>query len=90
MHFYVCLVYVYQIDMSRVTFDWNRTRAYLKAAEGDSLSAAARALGLTQPTLSRQVTGLEETLGITLYERTPRALLTRARAELLAVAQNKG
>lgn len=70
--------------MRRVTFDWNQARAFLAAAEEGSLSAAARALGLTQPTLSRQVTGLEKTLGITLFERMPRALLlTRAGAELL-------
>lgn len=59
----------------RQAFDWNQARAFLVTAEEGSLSAAARALGLTQPTLSRQVASLEENLGVTLFERTPRALL---------------
>ena len=37
--------------MDRV--DWNLLRAFLATAEAGSLSAAARRLGLTQPTLSR-------------------------------------
>jgi len=60
---------------AKTKFDWNQARAFLVTAEEGSLSAAARALELTQPTLSRQVAGLEETLGVTLFERTPRALL---------------
>jgi hypothetical protein len=36
-------------------FDWNRARAFLVTAEEGSLSAAARALGMAQPTLGRQV-----------------------------------
>ena len=60
-------------------------------AEEGSLSAAARALGLTQPTLSRQVAGLEETLGVTLFERTPRALLlTQPGIELLEHFRSMG
>ncbi|WP_273417587.1 LysR family transcriptional regulator, partial [Hyphomonas adhaerens] len=51
---------------------------------GGSLSAAARALGVTQPTLSRQVSALEEKLGITLFERGPRMTsLTSAGLEVL-------
>lgn len=72
------------MEWKKSAFDWNQARAFLVTAEEGSLSAAARALGLTQPTLSRQVAGLEETLGVTLFERTPRALLlTQAGAELL-------
>jgi DNA-binding transcriptional LysR family regulator len=65
-------------------FDWNQARAFLATAEEGSLSAAARALGVTQPTLSRQVSALEETLGITLFERGPRmTILTSAGLEVL-------
>ena len=39
-------------------FDWNQMRAFLATVETGSLSAAARATGLTQPTLSRQVAAL--------------------------------
>jgi len=50
-------------------FDWNCARALLATAEEGSLSAAARALGLTQPTLGRQVASLEAELGVVLFER---------------------
>lgn len=66
-------------------FDWNQARAFLAAAEEGSLSAAARALGVTQPTLSRQVSALEDKLDVTLFERGPRAMtLTVAGRELMA------
>ncbi|MEM6729104.1 MAG: LysR family transcriptional regulator [Pseudomonadota bacterium] len=56
-------------------FDWNHARAFLATAEEGSLSAAARALGQTQPTLGRQVSALEEDLGIVLFERVGRGLV---------------
>lgn len=58
-----------------VSFDWNRARAFLVTAEEGSFSAAARALGLAQPTLGRQVAALEEELGLTLFERVGNALV---------------
>lgn len=65
-------------------FDWNHIRAFLATAEEGSLSAAARKLALTQPTLGRQVSALEEDLGVMLFERVGRTLqLTDAGAELL-------
>ena len=64
--------------------DWNQIRAFLTTAETGSLSAAARSLGLTQPTLSRQVSALEKELGLLLFERIGRSLeLTQAGLELL-------
>ena len=39
------------MDWNAAKFDWNRARAFLVTAEEGSLSAAARALGLAQPTL---------------------------------------
>lgn len=65
-------------------FDWNQARAAVAAAEAGTLSGAARALGLAQPTVGRQVAALETALGVTLFERTGRALLlTGAGAELM-------
>ncbi len=65
-------------------FDWNQARAFLATAEEGSLSAAARALGQTQPTLSRQVSALEEDLGVLLFERVGRSLsLTQSGLDLL-------
>ena len=62
------------MNWQSVTFDWNQVRAFLVTAEEGSLSAASRALGLTQPTLSRQVAALEEALEVTLFERVGRGL----------------
>ncbi|MBL9061212.1 LysR family transcriptional regulator [Tabrizicola sp.] len=58
-----------------IPFDWTQARAFLATVEAGSLSKAARALGLTQPTLSRQVAGLEADLGVVLFERVGRALV---------------
>lgn len=74
----------FRMDWRSVTFDWNRARAFLVTAEEGSLSAAARALGLAQPTLGRQVSALEEELGVALFERTGRGLdLTPSGLELI-------
>lgn len=43
-------------------------------AEEGSLSAAAQALGISQPTLGRQVSALEKELGVSLFERSGRGL----------------
>ena len=72
------------MTISSLPFDWNRARAFLATAEQGTLSAAARSLGLTQPTLGRQVAGLEEELGVVLFERIGKSLkLTTSGAELL-------
>ena len=72
------------MDWRSVKFDWNRARAFLVTAEEGSLSAAARALNMTQPTLGRQVTALEQELGVALFERGGRGLeLTPSGLELV-------
>lgn len=72
------------MDWRSVKFDWNRARAFLVTAEEGSLSAAARALGMAQPTLGRQVDALEEELGIILFERVGRGFtLTPSGLDLL-------
>ncbi|MES9971906.1 MAG: LysR family transcriptional regulator [Candidatus Thiodiazotropha sp.] len=79
------------MDWRSVQFDWNLARAFLVTAEEGSLSAAARALGLTQPTLSRQVAALEEELGVALFEKVGRGLeLTPSGAELLQQVRAMG
>ncbi len=73
------------MNWDAVAFDWNHIRAFLATVEEGSLSGAARVLRQTQPTLSRQITALEETLGLTLFERGTRVMqVTDAGAELLA------
>ncbi len=79
------------MDWRSVKFDWNRARAFLVTAEEGSLSAAARALGMTQPTLSRQVDALEEELSLVLFERAGRGLiLTPSGLELLEHVRGMG
>ncbi|MEO8684295.1 MAG: LysR family transcriptional regulator [Devosia sp.] len=79
------------MDWRAVKFDWNRARAFLVTAEEGSLSAAARALGLAQPTLGRQVDALETELGVVLFERVGRGLeLTPSGLELLEHVRSMG
>ena len=74
-----------------INFDWNHIRAFLVTSEEGTLSAAAKALGLTQPTLSRQVSALEIELGLTLFERVgQRLVLTNSGLELLEYARIMG
>ena len=59
--------------------DWNDVRTFLAVAESGSLNAAARALGMTQPTISRRMDELEYRLGASLFVRSPRGIsLTEA------------
>lgn len=79
------------MDWLTVKFDWNHARAFLVTAEEGSLSAAARALGMSQPTLGRQVGALEAELGLALFERGGRGLsLTPAGMELLEHVRRMG
>ena len=79
------------MDWRSVKFDWNKARAFLVTAEEGSLSAAARALGMAQPTLGRQVSGLEQELGTVLFERVGRGLrLTTSGVELLKHVRDMG
>ena len=72
-------------------FDWSHISAFLATAETGSLSAAARKLGLTQPTLSRQVAALEDSLSVLLFERVGKSLrLTEAGNLLLEHARAMG
>ncbi len=65
-------------------FDWNHARAFLATAQSGSFSAAARLLGMTQPTVGRQVAALEQELGVVLFERVGRGLeLTPTGVDLL-------
>ncbi|MFK7859451.1 MAG: LysR family transcriptional regulator [Granulosicoccus sp.] len=72
------------MNWESVNFDWNHARAFYVTVQEGSLSAAAKALGVTQPTLSRQVAALEAELGITLFERVgQRLVLTESGAKLV-------
>lgn len=68
--------------------DWSHIEAFVAVAEAGSLSAAARASGISQPTLSRHVSALESELGQRLMHRGREGVtLTTAGLKLLAEAQ---
>jgi len=61
---------------------------FLRAAEADSLSAAARALGCSPSTVSKRMQRLENRLGVRLFHRTSRVLrLTPEGEGFLSAAQ---
>lgn len=69
-------------------FDWNHIRAFLAVVEEGSLSGAARALGQTQPTVSRQISSLETALQTSLFIRgTRETTLTDTGAALFEQVQ---
>lgn len=60
-------------------------RLFVRVARGGSFSVAGRELGLSQPSVSRIVSGLETEVGAALLTRTTRAVtLTEAGADYLA------
>jgi DNA-binding transcriptional LysR family regulator len=61
--------------------DWTLLRSFLAVMRRGSLSAAARATGLTQPTVGRHVDELEKGLGIALFTRSPGGLLPTPAAQ---------
>lgn len=56
--------------MEQIEPDWAWYRSFLQVLESGSLSAAGRALGLTQPTVGRHIDGLEAALGLKLFTRS--------------------
>lgn len=59
---------------SATPLDWSLWQAFIAVAETGSLSAAARRLGQSQPTLGRQIKRLEDDTGLSLFARQPRGL----------------
>ncbi len=76
------------MDKHLAPLDWTLVQAFLETAETGTLSAAALKLGLSQPTLGRQVKAAEQALGVTLFNRQARGLaLTDAGTALLEPAR---
>ncbi|AUJ14059.1 LysR family transcriptional regulator [Xanthomonas oryzae pv. oryzae] len=65
------------------TISWERYRSFLAVLEQGSLSAASRALGLTQPTVGRHVAALEDLLAVPLFVRSQTGLLATDAAQAL-------
>lgn len=74
--------------MARDEPKWETYRSFLAVITEGSLSAAARKLALTQPTLGRHIDQLEADLGLPLFTRSQAGLIpTQAARELLPHAQ---
>lgn len=59
---------MYTMDEHEPNWDWYRT--FLSVMETGSLSAAGRAMGLTQPTVGRHIDSLETALALKLFTRS--------------------
>lgn len=76
------------MDNALHTVDWSLIEAFLAVAEDGSLSAAARRLNASQPTLGRQIRHLETALSVDLFTRQPRGFdLTETGLSILPAAR---
>jgi DNA-binding transcriptional LysR family regulator len=74
--------------MANLEPGWELYRSFLAVMREGSLSGAARALGMTQPSLGRHMRELEAALGAALFARSPQGLLpTELARELVPHAQ---
>lgn len=62
---------------------WELYRSYLSVLQEGSLSGAARALGVAQPTVGRHIDTLEQQLGVSLFTRSQQGLLATEAAQAL-------
>ncbi len=61
--------------MTNTEPSWDLYRSFLAVMREGSLSAAARALAMTQPSLGRHIRELENTLALALFTRSPQGLV---------------
>jgi len=74
--------------MNEPVENWDLARAFLAVLEAGSLSGAARSLGLTQPTVGRQIEAFETRLGVPLFTRSRHGVKpTQAALDLLPHAE---
>lgn len=76
------------MDINLKPVDWSLIKAFLAVAERGSLSAAARQLNASQPTLGRQIKQLETDMSVALFSRQPRGFdLTETGHSILPAAR---
>lgn len=63
--------------------DWDKLRIFHAAAEAGSFTHAADKLHLSQSAISRQVSALEQDIGVKLFHRHARGLILTEQGELL-------
>jgi DNA-binding transcriptional LysR family regulator len=67
----------------RASMDWDKLKVFHAAAEAGSFTHAGEQLGLSQSAVSRQVSALEQELGVSLFHRHARGLILTEQGELL-------
>jgi DNA-binding transcriptional LysR family regulator len=63
--------------------DWDKLKVFHAAAEAGSFTHAGEHLGLSQSAVSRQVSALEQELGVSLFHRHARGLILTEQGDLL-------
>jgi DNA-binding transcriptional LysR family regulator len=63
--------------------DWDKLRVFHAVAEAGSFTHAGETLNLSQSAVSRQISGLEESLGVPLFHRHARGLILTEQGEQL-------
>ena len=64
-------------------FNWDRLRVFRLVADARSMTAAAKMLGESTPTISRRINDLERELGTKLFERSKRGVTLTAAGKRL-------
>jgi DNA-binding transcriptional LysR family regulator len=65
------------------SMDWDKLKVFHAAAEAGSFTHAGEQLGLSQSAVSRQVSALEQELGVSLFHRHARGLILTEQGEVL-------
>ncbi|TDI60361.1 MAG: LysR family transcriptional regulator [Alphaproteobacteria bacterium] len=63
--------------------EWDKLRTFYIVAEAGSFTHASERLNLSQSAISRQVQGLEDSMGFPLFHRHPRGLILTEQGETL-------
>jgi len=63
--------------------DWDKLRIFYAVAEAGSFTHAGETLNLSQSAVSRQISTLEESIGVSLFHRHARGLILTEEGELL-------
>lgn len=66
-----------------MALDWDKLRVFHAAAEAGSFTHAAETLNLSQSAISRQVSALEQDVGVSLFNRHARGLVLTEQGEML-------
>ncbi len=69
--------------------DWDKLRVFHTVAQAQSFTEAGEMLNLSQSAVSRQISTLEESMGMVLFHRHARGLILTEQGEILKKATNE-